>query len=152
MNLWEKINNDLKEYLKEKKELEVSVLRLLISAIKYKKIALNKGAESEPLSDDDIVEVIQSEVKKRKDSIESYEQGNRADLAEKEKAEAAILNAYLPDQLSDDEIEAIAREVITRLGEVTVKDMGRIIGQVIPRVKGQADGGRVSAIVKKILG
>lgn len=152
MNLWEKINNDLKSYLKEKKELEVSVLRLLISAVKYKKIAMNKGAESESLNDDDIIDVIQGEVKRRKDSIESYEQGNRPDLADKEKAEAVILNAYLPAQLSDDEIEAIVREVITGLGEVTAKDMGRIIGQVMPRVKGQADGGRVSAIVKKILG
>lgn len=151
MNFWEKINNDLKDSLREKNELKTSVLRLLISAIKYKKIASGKGTDPEPLSDNEIIEVMQSELKKRKDSIESYIQGNRTDLADKEKAESEILSSYLPAQLSDEDIEVIAREVISGMGEVSQKDMGRIIGQVMPKVKGQADGGRVSAIVKKIL-
>jgi hypothetical protein len=150
--MWEKINEDLKQAMRDKNEAGLSALRLLVSAIKYKKIALNKGTQPEPLTDAEIIEVIQSEIKKRKDSIESYEQGNRPELAAKEKAEADLLAAYLPAQLSDADIEAIVREVITTLGEVTAKDTGRIIGQVMPRVKGQADGGRVSAIVKKILG
>lgn len=150
-NLWQKINNDLTTAIKQKQSLELSVIRLLLSAINYKKIAIGKGADSEPLADEQIVEVISSEIKKRKDSIEAYTQGGRLDLAQKEKTEMGILEKYLPTQLSDVELEKIITEVISGLGEVGVKDIGRIIGQVMPKVRGQADGGRVSAMVKRLL-
>lgn len=150
--LYEKLKEDTKNAMRAKAETELSVLRMLNSAISYKKIALNKGTDPNPLSDEEIIEVIASEIKKRKDSIESYQAGNRADLAEKEQAELKILARYLPAQLPEAEIEAVVRAVVAAAGEVTAKDFGRIMGQAMSRLKGQADGNAVTAIVKKVLG
>jgi len=149
-NILEKINGDLKGAMRGKDELSVSVLRMLISAIRNKEISLRKGEKIE-LADEQIIEVIKSEIKKRKDSIEAYRAGGRPDLADKEKKEEEILEAYLPPQMSDEELEKIVRETVVSLGEVSQKDFGRIMGQVMGKAKGKADGNKVSEIVKKVL-
>ncbi|MFA4833256.1 MAG: GatB/YqeY domain-containing protein [Patescibacteria group bacterium] len=150
-SLSEKINIDLKRAMQGKNELTISVLRMLISAIRNKEISLRQGEKIE-LAEEQIIEVIKSEIKKRKDSVEAYRAGSRPDLADKEKKEEEILEAYLPPQIADGELEKITRETIASLGEVSQKDFGRIMGQVMAKVKGQTDGNKVSEIVKKILG
>ena len=136
--------------MKEKKQETLLVLRMLLSALKEKEIALRKGEEIN-LTEEQVVEVIASEIKKRKDSVLAYEQGGREDLAQKEKDEILILEKYLPAQLSDEELEKIVKEEIASFGEAGLKDMGKIIGRIMPRVKGKTDGGRVSEMVKRFL-
>ena len=145
--LKEVITHDLKGAMKGKESETVSVLRMLLSAIKTKEIALRKGEEVS-LNDEQVIEVIRSEIKKRNDSVSAYEQGGRQDLANKEKNEIKILEKYLPPSLSDEEIEKIVREEIGSLEE---KDFGRAMGKVMARLKGKAEGGKISEIVKKVL-
>lgn len=145
--LYTAINNDLKNAMREKNELTVSVLRMLIASLKNKLISLVGQSE---LSDDEVMAVVKSEVKKRKDSIEAYLQGGRNDLAEKEEAEIAILNKYLPAAMSEEELEKIVREVIATIPDASAAKFGQIIGQVMAKAKG-ADGSAVSAMVKKVL-
>lgn len=149
--LFEQINYELKQAMKEKSEMLISTLRLLISAIHNKEITLRQGGQAE-LTDEQILEVIASEIKKRKDAAQTYEQGGRPELADKEKKEIEILNKYLPEQLSDEDLENIAKQVITASGQVSAKDFGKIMGEVMRQAKGKADGGRVSQVVKKLLG
>ena len=151
-NLWQKINDDLKQAMRSKSVLELSVLRMLVSAIGYKKIALNKGTDPDPLGDAEIVDIIASEIKKRKDSILSYVTGKRQDLADKEQSEIPILAKYLPVQLDEAAIEIMVKEIIAGLGEVGPKDFGRVMGQVMAKLKGRAEGEQVTEIVKKALG
>jgi uncharacterized protein YqeY len=146
--LKEKINNDLKEAMRAKDKLTLSVLRMLNTAVKNKEIAARKG-EDVFLTDEQVGEVIASEVKKRKDAIMEYEKGGRVDLADKEKKEIAILEKYLPEQASDEEIEKIAREVVSSDG---IGNFGKIMGQAMAKLKGRADGGRVGEVVKRVLG
>lgn len=148
-NLLDTINNDLKESMRSRAELPLAVLRMLTAAIKNKKIEL---WQKEDLSDEQIVTVIKSEVKKRKDSITAYEDGNRPDLAEREKQEMAVLEKYIPAQMSDGDLIAIVERVVASVEGVTMKEFGRIMGQVMTQVKGMADGDRVSAAVKDLLG
>ncbi|MDD4901228.1 MAG: GatB/YqeY domain-containing protein [Patescibacteria group bacterium] len=146
MNLLEKINQDLKQAMKSKDTLTVSTLRMLIAAARNKEISLRQDGKAE-LSDEQIVEVISSEIKKRRDSVEAYVQGGRQELADKESAEIKILEKYLPAQLSDEEL-AKAIESVVAAG---AKDFGKVMGQVMAKVKGQADGAKVGEMVKKIL-
>ncbi|MFA7244376.1 MAG: GatB/YqeY domain-containing protein [Patescibacteria group bacterium] len=141
MALSEQINTDFIAAYKDKDEAKSSVLRMLKSSIKNEEIA-----QKTSLSDDDVIKIIQREIKQRNDSIAEYDKGGRPDLSEKEKAEIDILNKYLPTQLSDDEIEAIVRKVAEN-----ESDFGKIMGAVMPQVAGKADGNRVSAVVRKVL-
>ena len=147
-NILEKIRKDLQIQLYKKNKLIVAVLRMLISAIHNKEITLRKQEEFK-LSDEQIFEIIRSEIKKRKDSVQAYEQGNRQDLVQKEKKEIEILEKYLPAQMSDEELRKIVKEIIEAAGED--KNFGKIMGQVMGKTKGLADGQRVSALVKKVL-
>ena len=148
----DQIKEDLKQAMRGKDELALSVLRMLVGAIRNKEISLREtGAEVE-LSDEQVQEDIKSEVKKRNDAIGSYESGGRADLAEKEKNEVKILEKYLPPQLSEEEIEKEVRELIAGLGEVGPSDFGKVMWQAMAKLKGRADGGKVTAAVKKVLG
>jgi len=148
-NLTEKINADVKAAMIAKNELELLTLRMLTAALKNKRIDMGKEAV---LSDEDVVTVIQAEIKKRKDSAEAYLAGNRTDLADKEKAEIAILAKYMPEQMSADELEKITQETITQLGASGMKDFGKVMGVVMSKVKGKADGNQVNVAVKKLLG
>ncbi len=147
-NLIEEINADVKAAMIAKNELELLTLRMLTAALKNRRIEIGKEAV---LSNDDTIAVIQSEIKKRKDSMTAYVAGNRPDLAEKEEAEIVILSKYMPEQMSADELEKITQEIITQSGASGVKDFGKVMGAVMASVKGRADGGQVNAVVKKLL-
>ncbi len=147
MGLKEKIMQDMKEAMKAKDTAKVSTLRLLISEIKNKEI--DKRGE---LTDDEILAVIQKAVKQRKESIEQYEKAGRSDLVEKEKKELEILEAYLPQPLSEEELEAIIDEAIKEAQATSVKDMGKVMKIVMPKVRGRADGKIVNQKVREKLG
>jgi len=142
-----KIKDDLKAAMLAKEELTLSVLRMLLSSLRNKEISLRKDGKAE-LDNEQAQAVIKIEVKKRKDAIESYKQGNRDDLAKKEAMEIPILEKYLPAQMSDEELKRIVQEVIE---EIEDKNFGKIMGEAMGKTKGLADGNRVSALVKKVL-
>lgn len=144
--LIDQIQSDLKEAQLQKDEVKVSTLRLLLSELRYAQI--NKNGE---LSDAEVVTVIQKELKKRKEAAVGFRQGGREDAAIKEEAEAAILAVYLPTQLSDEELTKIVEEAINETGASSVSDMGKVISQVMSKVAGQAEGARVSSLVKEKL-
>lgn len=144
--LKDQVQNDLKEAQLHKNEVVISTLRLLLSEIRYAEISKGKEAE-----DEDIVSVIQREIKKRKEAALGFRQGQREEQAIKEEAEARILEKYLPQQLSDEELTKIIEESMTVIGAKNIADMGKVIGMVMSKVKGQAEGGRVSVIVKEKL-
>ena len=151
LNLNNQILDDLKQAMITKRKLELSVLRMLITALKNKKISLDSGGKDD-LNEEQIIEVIAGEVKKRKDSIVFYEEGGRKELAKKEQEEIKILEKYMPEQMSADQLEKEIKEIISSLGEVSAKDFGRVMGAIMPKFKGKADGNAVTAIVKEILG
>lgn len=137
---------DLTNAQKEHNDTTVSTLRFLLAQITNARIA--KGAE---LSDDEIIDQIAKEVKRHKESVEAFQKGNRPELAQKEQAELAVLESYLPEQLSEDELQTIIADAITKTQASDIKDMGKVIGMVMPQVKGKADGSLVSRLVKEKL-
>ncbi len=150
MTIKEKVQADTKEAMRAKDELRLSVLRLLSAAIQNREIEKRTKGGGE-LADDEVLATIRSEVKKRKDAIEQFLKGSREDLAAKETAELGILEKYLPAELSGADVEKIVKETVNSMGEVTSKDFGRVMGEVMKKIKGQASGERVTQAVKKIL-
>jgi uncharacterized protein YqeY len=146
MSLYNQINEDLKSAMKAKDELALSVLRMLISSIKNKKIELKK---QEDLSDDEIIAVLKSEVKKRRDSIESYQAGGRDDLVQKEQAEIDFIQKYLPEEMSEEQVVEIVQSVIDEIKPAGPQDFGKVMGAVMGKLKGQADGAVVQRVVKE---
>lgn len=146
MNLKDKIKDDLKTSMKSGDLITRDVLRMLNSDIKNKEIELIRQ-----LNDDEIVKIIRSSVKKRRDSIEQYAIGNRVDLVKKEEDELKVLEAYLPAQLSQDKVREIAKEVIKNAGFSKPSDFGSAMKEVMKITKGEADGKMLSAIVKEEL-
>lgn len=147
MSLKDKILSDIKDAMKNKDAVVLSTLRFLNAAIKNKEIEVRPNA----ITDEDVVNVIKKSVKQRQDSIEQYENAGRPELAENEKAELKILEAYLPEQLSEDQIAVIVREAITATGASTMKDMGGVMSYVREKTGGNADNRIVSQIVKNAL-
>lgn len=145
--LEEKIKTDLKNSLKEGKKTEVSVLRMMLSAIKNKKIE----EISKTLDDEKIIGVIQKMARQYKESIEQFKQGGREDLVAKETEELEILESYLPEPLTEDELEGIISESINRIGAASMKDMGAVMRDVMEKTGGRADGKIVSNKVKEKL-
>ncbi len=145
MSILEQIDSELITAMKAKDEMKTSLFRGVKAAIKNKEIETQK-----PLDDNGILEVLAKEAKKRKESAIAFEQGGRADLADKEKAELAIIEKFLPAQLGEDEIRKVTQETITAMS-ATLADMGKVIGAVVSKLKGQADGSIVSKIVKEEL-
>ncbi len=143
MGLKERLDQDLKTAMREKAQLRLDTIRMLKSAIKYREIELMK-----PLDDAGIQGVIASEVKRRRDAIEQYKAGNRQDLADKEDAEIAILQAYLPQQLTADELRAKVEAAVQAVGAQGMKDMGKVMKALLPEVQGRAEGATVSELVK----
>ena len=146
MALREKLDEDLKSAMRAKDSLRMNTVRALKSAIKYREIELMK-----PLDDAGILGVMATEIKRRRDSVEQYRAGNRADLADKEEAEIKILQEFLPQQFTREEVEAKVAEVITRVGAQGPKDMGAVMKALLPEVQGRADGKVVSELVKQRL-
>ena len=151
MSLREKISAEIKDAMRSKDELRLSVLRMLSASIKNTEIGKRDGDSQPQLTDEEILKVIASEMKKRKDAAEGFSKGGKEDFAQKEFAEAKILETYLPAQLSDEEIEAHVKTVVSEMGEVTQKDFGKVMKEVMGRVQGNASGDRVSAAVRNAL-
>lgn len=143
MSLVEKINDDLKNAMKEKDKDKLNVIRMLKSAIQLSKIELKHD-----LSDDEVIDVISKQIKMRKDSITEFSKANRDDLVKQYQLEIDILNSYMPEQLSYEEVIRIIEEVINDIKPDSMKQMGLIIKTVSPKVKGKYDMGEVSKIVK----
>ncbi|MBI2450125.1 MAG: GatB/YqeY domain-containing protein [Candidatus Nealsonbacteria bacterium] len=154
MSFKEKIQQDLIEALKAKKELKTSVLRMLLASIlnkeKDKRYKLKENQDT-LLTDEEILEVVSLEAKKRKEAAELYEKGGRSELAAKEKSELEILQKYLPEQLSADEIKKLVIQAVAKSGAKEQKDMGKVMVILMPQVKGRANGNLVSQIVKESL-
>lgn len=147
MSLKERLLEDMKNAMKQKDTVSKNAIQMARAAI----LQVEKDNQI-TLDDDGIIEVIAKEVKKRRDVLPDYERSGRQDLVDELKTEIAVLMKYLPQQLSEEELEAIARQVVEETGASSPKDMGRVMQAVMPKVKGRADGKIVNAIVKKILG
>jgi uncharacterized protein YqeY len=143
MALKEQLDADLKAAMRDKDALRLSVIRMLKSAVKYREIELMK-----PLDDAGVLTVIGSLVKQRRDSVEQYKAGNRQDLVDKEEAEIAILQGWLPQQLTADELRAKVDDAIAKTGAQGPKDMGAVMKALMPEVQGKAEGKAVSDMVK----
>jgi uncharacterized protein len=149
MSIQERIDSDLKEAMRARDTTKLGVLRMLKSALKYAAIA-KSGVEAE-LSDAEATQVVRKQVKQRHDSIESFEKGGRAELANKEKEEMAILNAYLPHAMSADELARVVRETIAELGATSKAQMGAVMKALQAKVAGRADGKTLSQEVSRHL-
>ena len=149
MTLQERVDSDLKEAMRAKDTSKLGALRMLKSALKYAAIA-KSGAEAE-LSDAEAVQVVRKQVKQRQDSIESFEKGGRAELAAKEKNESSILNAYLPQAMSSDELAKVVRETIAETGATSKAQMGGVMKALQAKVAGRADGKTLSQEVSRQL-
>ena len=149
MTLQQRVDSDLKEAMRAKDAAKLGVLRMLKSALKYAAIA-KSDAEAE-LSDAEAVQVIRKQAKQRQDSIESFEKGGRAELADKEKEELAILNSYLPQAMSLDELAKMVRETIAEVGATSRTQMGAVMKALQGKVGGRVDGKTLSAEVARQL-
>ena len=149
MTLQQRVDSDLKEAMRAKDATKLNVLRMLKSALKYAAIA-KSDAEAE-LSDAEAVQVIRKQAKQRQDSIESFEKGGRVELADKEKEELAILNTYLPQGMSAEELAKVVRETIGELGATSKVQMGAVMKALQAKVGGRADGKTLSSEVQKQL-
>ena len=148
MALKNQVQDQLTEAMKAKDETRVSVLRMLKAAIMKFEV---EGGERKEATDEDVLKLIQREIKSRRDSIEQFRKGNRVDLAEAEEKELEILAEYMPPQLSEDEIIKIARATIEEVGAKSKADMGLVMGKLMPKIQGQADGGLVNQVVNSLL-
>ena len=146
MTLRETINQDVKNAMKAKDTKKRDALRLLTSA--FKQIEVDERKE---LSDDDIIKIIQKQVKSRNDSCAQYKKAGRDDLLQIELDEIAFYEPYLPAQLSDDELSNRVKEIITKVGATTMKDMGKVMGMASKELAGKADGKRINECVKELL-
>lgn len=149
--LKDRLRADLTTSIKARDEIRSSTLRMVLTAITNAEVA---GKEQRELSDDDVIGVLSSEAKKRREAATAFEDGGRAEMAAKEKAEAAVLADYLPEALSAEDVAAIITAAIAQTGAAGegMKAMGKVMGLVTPQVKGRADGGQVAAEVRRQLG
>ncbi len=147
MTLREQIKNDIKEAMKAKEVAKRDALRLLDSALKQIEVD-----ERKELSDEDVMAIIAKQLKQRQDSMHQYKEAGREDLYDKEAAEVAIFETYMPKQLSDDELAEALKSIIAEVGATSVKDMGKVMGAAKSRIGQQADGKRINECVKSLLG
>jgi uncharacterized protein YqeY len=150
-DLKQRLRTDLTGSIKARDELRSSTLRMVLTAVTNAEVA---GKTSRELTDEDVLGVLTSEAKKRREAAEAFADAGRTEQAEKERAEAAIIAGYLPEQLSEEEVEALVTEAVDELGVrgEGMRAMGRVMGVLTPRTKGRADGGVVAAAVRRQLG
>jgi uncharacterized protein YqeY len=148
MGLKEKLQTDLTQAIRSRDELQSGTIRMLLAAITNEEVA---GKAAKVLSDAEIITVLSREAKKRREAVEAYTQAKREDLANKEKAEAAVIAQYLPEQLSEDEIKKLIQEAIASTGAAGPSGMGLVMKHLQPKIAGKAEGGLVSALVKAAL-
>lgn len=146
MSLKERLLNDMKEAMKEKDVLRKNTVQSVRGAI----LQQEKDTMKE-VNEEQILDIIMSEIKKRKDALADFEKGQRPDLVDAANSEIAILQKYLPAQLSEEELMTLVRETIAEVSAVSMKDMGKVMGAITPKVKGKADNSKVSSIVKQCL-
>jgi uncharacterized protein YqeY len=144
-----KLQEELKQSMMARDELRTSVLRLLLSAINY--FEIQKGGAGYEASQEDVMQVISNQAKQRRDSIEEYKKANRSELAEKEQKELDILQAFLPEQMGEEEVKTIVEQTIAETGATSMQDMGKIMGALNGKLKGKADMGMVSNLVRSKL-
>ncbi|MEK7573091.1 MAG: GatB/YqeY domain-containing protein [Patescibacteria group bacterium] len=150
------LQEELKQSMLARNELKTSVLRMLLSAIKYYEIqkavpAGRQGGAGYEATEEDVMNSIQKEAKQRRDSIEEFKKAERQELADKEQKELELLQKYLPEQLSEEEIKKFVEEAISATGASSMSDMGKLMGALMPKIKGKADGNLVSKIVREKL-
>ena len=145
MSLKEQIDTDLIEAMKAHNEETLSVLRMLKTAIKN--LEIQKKAD---LEEADVLQVIGLQIKSRRDSVDLYTKGNRPELAQKESAEIKILEKYLPDQMGEPEVHEIVKKAMAETGASSPQDMGRVMGKIMPELKGKADGADVKVVVDSL--
>ena len=148
MTLKEQLQQDLITAMKAKNEVATGAIRLLKAAI----IRFETAGDKKIAEDSDIIQLAGKEIKQRRDSIEQFEKGNRPELAVREKEEITILEKYLPAQLSEDELRAIIKKTIASTGASSKSDLGKVMGALMPKTKGKADGGLVTKLVQELLG
>ncbi|HLF86644.1 MAG TPA: GatB/YqeY domain-containing protein [Nitrospiria bacterium] len=148
MPLQERLINEMKEAMRSGDKNKVSVIRMVRSSLKNKEIEKGKG---KALSDEEVIQVIVSSVRQRRDSIEEFKKGGRQDLVDKEEVEIRILQTFLPGQLAIEELVKIIKETIEEVKAVGIKDMGQVMKILVPKIVGKADPASVSKIVKEIL-
>ncbi len=147
--LKDKIQDDLKAAMLAREEAKLSTIRMLKSAIQY--FEIQKGGAGYEATDEDVIEVVGKEIKKRKESIDLYKQGDRPEQAANEEKEVVVLESYLPTQMSEDEVRQLVADAVTTTGAATPQDMGKVMGALMPKVKGKADGTLVSNLVREAL-
>lgn len=145
----QQLQEELKQSMLARNELQTSVLRMLISAITYAEI--QKGGAGYEATEEDVMSTIEKQVKQRKDSIEQFENAGRQELADKEKQEMALLEKYLPEQMGEEEIKELVKQAVEQTGAKTPQEMGKVMGALMPKTKGKADGSLVSRLVKEAL-
>jgi len=149
-SLVERIQSDMRDAMRARDELRTAVLRMLLS--KLKDAQIQKGGAREPLTDEEALPVLASYAKQRREAAESFEKAGRADLAEREGRERDIVLSYLPQQLDDDAIRGALREIIAKTSAASAKDIGKVMGLAMQQLKGKADGTRVQALAREMLG
>jgi uncharacterized protein YqeY len=149
--LREQLSSALKTALKEKNERAVSTTRLILASLKDRDIAARSSGNMDGIADDEILKLLQSMVKQRNESISMYEKGGRLELAEQEAQEIEVIKSFLPEQMSDADIEKAVDDLIKETGAESVKDMGRIMGGLRERYAGRMDFGKAGALVKQRL-
>ncbi len=147
MTIREKIEEDIRQSMRSQNRQRLDALRFLKNAIQM----VEKDQQKE-LDDTGVTEVIAKQVRERRESIRMFEQGSRTDLVAKESAELAVLEEYMPPQMSAEQLSTLIREVIEQVGAETPRDKGRVMGRLMPQVRGLADGAQVNALVDEILG
>ncbi|MEX0684563.1 MAG: GatB/YqeY domain-containing protein [Balneolales bacterium] len=150
MSIYQTILSDLKTAMINKDADRLNVLRSLKASIQQKEISERKGGEGQ-LSDEQVNAVLMKAAKQRKESIDQYEKYKREDLAEAEKKELNIIESYLPKMMNEDEIQSVVREVIKNTGATSPQDMGKVMGMVMAKLKGKADGALINKVVKEQL-
>lgn len=146
MDLKQQISEDLKNALKEKDKVSLSILRMISAALKNKEIDSKKDVK-----DADVIEIIGKEIKSKNESIEQFGKGGRDDLVKKEEAELEVLKKYLPEQMDEEEVKKIISETVEQVGAKSPQDMGKVMGPVMGKTKGRFDNKRVSELVKEAL-
>ncbi|UJF35075.1 GatB/YqeY domain-containing protein [Paenibacillus hexagrammi] len=146
MSLSERLNEDMKQAMKSQDKFKLSVIRMVRSTIKNSEIELKRT-----LDDNEVLDVLTREIKQRKDSLQEFEKAGRDDLAENLKAELVVLSAYMPQQLSEEEVKAIVQQTIQQVGASSKADMGKVMNALMPQVKGRADGKLINQLVQQSL-
>ena len=147
MTIREKIEDDIRQAMRSQNRQRLDALRFLKNAIQ-----LVEKDQQKALDDTGVTEVIAKQVKERRESIRMFEEGSRTDLVAKESAELAVIEEYMPPQMSAEQLTTLIQEVIQQVGAETARDKGRVMGQLMPQVRGLADGAQVNALVDEILG